>query len=304
MIIDLVVVCNIAVKRDINANLTMWIILFYLTVIYCWNSFRLFVIKYNQPILTHDNRNFPIIRANRIHRKLFKLFANLDKYRCSSTFSLFRFDKWRSTFILHLFLWRKIVFFWKINELTSCVSALSFRSTRIACLDGGGLRARHISMGDGVDFKLVTSGFTTFPGLRSRRDRASCYPPSRYSWSLSAVSSGLTAKTWQDLLGNLSPPLKIYYQPLVSSNSSLLLRTPMHECSAFSSLLIANRHRNLLHPDKINLDESVKSTQRAKESVKEEESRQRFVLNHWNPLKEKFPSFALPRSRNLIFLLG
>lgn len=192
----------------------------------------------------------------------------------------------------------KSLFFWKINELTSCVSALSFRSTRIACLDGDGLRARHISMGDGVDFKLVTSGFTTFPGLRSRRDRASCYPPSRYSWSLSAVSSGLTAKTWQDLLGNLSPPLKIYYQPLVSSNSSLLLRTPMHECSAFSSLLIANRHRNLLHPDKINLDESVKSTQRAKESVKEEESRQRFVL------KGKFPSFAHPRSRNLIFLLG
>ena len=55
---------------------------------------------------------------------------------------------------------------------------------RIACLYGG-LRPRHISMGDRVDFKLVTSGFSTFPGLRSRRrrrrrDHASCYPASRY----------------------------------------------------------------------------------------------------------------------------
>lgn len=170
-----------------------------------------------------------------------------------SKFSLFlfsvsiRFNEPKPPFILFIFpfLGEKFSFSRRF-PLTSCVSTVLLESAD--CVPRwGGLRARHISMGDGVDFKLVTSGFSTFPGLRSRRDRASCYPASRYSWSLSAVSSGLTAKTWEDLLRNLSPPLKIYYQPLVSSNSSLLLRTPM-QCSAFWSLL-SQSSPNLFHLD-------------------------------------------------------
>lgn len=148
----------------------------------------------------------------------------------------------------------------------------------------GGLRARHISMGDGVDFKLVTSGFTTFPGLRSRRDRASCYPASRYSWSLSAVSSGLTAKTWEDLLRNLSPPLKIYYQPLVSSNSSLLLRTLM-QCCAFWSLLSQSSSNVRSLPSRQCKRVGPRNTRNLiffhSARIRKRGRRQGFVLNHF-----------------------